>query len=339
MPKISVIIPVYNSEVFIEQCIQSLKNQSFTDFEAILIDDASTDTSLSRIANATKDDDRFVVIEQTENKGPSATRNIGMDYAKGEYITFLDSDDQFVPSAFRTLYNMATQHELDLIDFAGAPAYETEQVKELWTENIDKRSPIPGVLTGKELFCEYIRLNEYYVALYLHFFRRSLLEEGPLRLEEGIIHEDVLFTPLLHSRAQRAMLLPELLYQRNIRFNSLVTSPRGIYNVRCMFTVITRLETWLQENVNTFSKDYIEALTQYLWGLKKIMAYDILRCAGDELAHFKAGLSHQDYAQFNLIGMQLANEIRELESSKTWKLAKGFANLPKIATRIARKKK
>lgn len=92
-PKVSIIIPVYKSKDYIGNCIQSLLAQQFTDWEAILIDDGSPDECGVICDNLSKKDSRFIVIHQT-NQGQAAARNVGIDVSRGDYIMFLDSDDE-----------------------------------------------------------------------------------------------------------------------------------------------------------------------------------------------------------------------------------------------------
>ena len=92
MTKISVIIPVYNSEKFLKKCLDSIINQTLNDIEIICIDDGSTDKSLRILNNFADKDNRITIINQ-KNSGPSAARNKGIENAKGEYIGFVDSDD------------------------------------------------------------------------------------------------------------------------------------------------------------------------------------------------------------------------------------------------------
>lgn len=102
-PRISVIIPVYNSEKYLQMTLQSLKNQTFADFEAICVDDGSTDESLHILEKFAADDGRFKIYRQ-ENAGGSAARNKGLDKAIGEYIAFLDNDDILHPQYLEILY-------------------------------------------------------------------------------------------------------------------------------------------------------------------------------------------------------------------------------------------
>ena len=113
-PKVSVIVPVYNAEKYLERCINSLKNQSLEDIEIILVDDSSTDSSLEICSKMAEKDLRIKVIH-TVNEGAGYARNAALEIATGEYIGFLDSDDFAEPDMFKTLYEKAVQYNSDLV--------------------------------------------------------------------------------------------------------------------------------------------------------------------------------------------------------------------------------
>lgn len=113
-PTVSVIIPVYNAQEGIKQCLDSLLNQSFTDFEIILLNDGSTDNSLEVIKKYAADNDFIRVIDK-ENEGVAKTRNKGIQLANGKYIVFIDNDD-FVDSDYlERFYNEIDQEQLDIV--------------------------------------------------------------------------------------------------------------------------------------------------------------------------------------------------------------------------------
>ena len=113
-PTVSVIIPVYNAQEGIKQCMDSLLNQSFTDFEIILLNDGSTDNSLEVIKKYAADNDFIRVIDK-ENEGVAKTRNKGIQLANGKYIVFIDNDD-FVDSDYlERFYNAIDQEQLDIV--------------------------------------------------------------------------------------------------------------------------------------------------------------------------------------------------------------------------------
>lgn len=113
-PIISVVVPVYNVEYYLDACVQSVLNQSFTNFELILVDDGSTDSSGTKCDEWKKCDGRIHVIHKP-NGGVSDARNVGIVHAQGQYIALLDSDDYFLPDWLKNLYEAAMQSNADIV--------------------------------------------------------------------------------------------------------------------------------------------------------------------------------------------------------------------------------
>lgn len=118
IPLISIVIPVYNSELFLHQCIESVLNQSFSDFELILIDDGSVDSSGKICDEYAKKDYRVVVIHK-KNEGPTVARKLGVEIATGLYVMFLDSDDYYKEGLLRCLSEIIEKYSTDVIVFNG----------------------------------------------------------------------------------------------------------------------------------------------------------------------------------------------------------------------------
>ncbi len=116
LPKITIIIPIYNVEKYLCRCLDSVKNQTFTQYQAILIDDGSLDKSGKIAENYASIDKRFVVVHK-KNGGVSAARNDGLDMATGKYIMFLDSDDCIHPQTMEILYTLAEQENVGVVSF------------------------------------------------------------------------------------------------------------------------------------------------------------------------------------------------------------------------------
>lgn len=110
---VSILLPVYNVEKFLEKCIVSILNQTYTNFELILVNDGSTDSSLEICRRMEKQDSRIRVVDKP-NGGLSSARNAGLEAAQGEYILFLDSDDWIEPDMLECLYSLMTEHHADL---------------------------------------------------------------------------------------------------------------------------------------------------------------------------------------------------------------------------------
>lgn len=113
LPKVSVILPVYNTEKYLDKCLISIKKQTLKSIEFIVIDDGSTDKSYEIIQKYAKNDKRFRIFHQ-KNKGVGKTRNFGIKKAKGKYIGFIDSDDYVSSNYFEELYNITEKYGADI---------------------------------------------------------------------------------------------------------------------------------------------------------------------------------------------------------------------------------
>ena len=117
IPKISIIIPIYNREKFILRILRSIQNQSMKDFEIIFVDDFSTDSSVNLIKTYQKEDERIILIEHPKNEGTLIARNDGVIKAKGEYLLFADSDDLLLPNILKASYEIASKENYEIILF------------------------------------------------------------------------------------------------------------------------------------------------------------------------------------------------------------------------------
>ena len=119
-PKVSVIIPVYNTGKYVEEAVCSIMNQTLSELEIIIVNDGSTDDSLQIVTCLQKEDSRIIIHSQ-ENKGLSAARNKGLKYASGDYIYFMDSDDILNRNALKTCFDKCSSENLDFVYFDAVP--------------------------------------------------------------------------------------------------------------------------------------------------------------------------------------------------------------------------
>lgn len=216
--KFSIIIPVYNVEKYLEQCLNSVLNQTFADYEVICVNDGSTDGSLIILNNFSKKNVRFQVISQ-ENGGLSDARNAGIKAAKGDYIFLLDSDDWIVENALEILNeNIGNQ---DFIVFNGKRFFE-DDTTEMPDKGISEQQ-----LTGWEYYNKYALVPRkfHFVCTVLRLYRREFLLENELFFKKGIYHEDNLFTPVCCYYAKNIKVLPNILYIYRIRAGSITQTP------------------------------------------------------------------------------------------------------------------
>lgn len=210
----SIIIPVYNVEKYLPQCLESLKNQTIGQFEAILVDDGSTD-GCGRICDAwAKKDKRFIVIHK-ENGGLSSARNVGMNLATGDYICFLDSDDSISRSYLFSLSECIAWTNADCIMFNGYRFGEKEKTK------IIRHSGIMEPISGIALMNEMIQSRNLWAPVCFYCYKRSLLQNNGLWFKEGILSEDEEFTPRALLCCDKAVYLDECIYNYVFRANSI----------------------------------------------------------------------------------------------------------------------
>lgn len=118
MMKISIVVPVYNMSRYLDKCISSIRNQSYTNLEIILIDDGSIDGSSKIVDKHASFDSRIIAIHE-ENQGESRARNVGLEQTTGDYIAFVDCDDWIEPDIYETLLSAAVSNDLDIVAAAG----------------------------------------------------------------------------------------------------------------------------------------------------------------------------------------------------------------------------
>lgn len=217
-PYFSVVIPVYNVEAYLRDCLDSVVNQSFSDIELVCVDDGSTDGSLKILQEYERRDARIRVISQ-DNMGLSGARNTGIDAACGRYILFLDSDDWIYENDTLVKLYDALDGE-DLLAFDGV-RYD-EQSKEIMVHK-----PIEeGEMGGLDYWERYCLVGSAIptASACMRLYRREFLKEHNLRFEVGIYHEDNLFTPMAAAKAYRVKVTSIAAYVYRQRQGSIMTS-------------------------------------------------------------------------------------------------------------------
>ena len=229
-PKISIIIPFYNVENYIEKCIKSVKNQTFTDFECILIDDESPDNSKQIAEKLIENDSRFKIISQL-NKGLGGARNTGLDNAKGEWIAFLDSDDWWHFDFLEKMYYYATKNSVIMSINSSLPA---------------------GIYTNKE---QLIFFYLTYPTAWNKFYKKQLWET--IRFPEKVYYEDLSTIFQLVFNAERIGFIDDAPICYNLREGSITKhfSRRQLSDKIAIFSIIKqKLEEKEVENKDELLK-------------------------------------------------------------------------------------
>lgn len=231
---ISVIIPVYNVEKYLAECMDSVLGQSYEDYEIILVDDGSTDSGGWMCDAYARKDTRIRVIHQ-DNGGLSAARNTGMRAARGEYIYFLDSDDYIEPRTLEQLTALAEAERADVVFFDGYVFFdECEEDDDVSRYTRESRWPTQN---GRQMLLRLLEREEYRTAVPLMLFRRSYLLEKALWFEEGLIHEDELFTFQVYNADGRVAHCHAKLYARRVRPASIMTASGALRRYDSMLRI------------------------------------------------------------------------------------------------------
>lgn len=214
MPAVSVVIPVYNSEKYVEKCIQSVMAQTLPDLEIIIINDGSTDESGRILRELTQKDSRIVLLEQA-NQGVAAARNQGVEKATGKYITFVDGDDYLQEDYIELMYNLAEKETLDMV-ICGL-TYVDEGGKEL-------NRVVPGVYKRLENEEWTFRVS----AVCSHLYRRELWKRYDVKFQSGERGEDMPISLFFAAICPRINTLPECGYYYVQHASSAIHNFKGL---------------------------------------------------------------------------------------------------------------
>ena len=160
-PRISIIVPAYNIENYIEQCLDSIVHQPFRDIEIICVEDCSTDNTLSVLEFFADKDTRIKVITHDKNKGLSAARNTGIDASAGTYILYLDSDDYLLPDALQRMWEAVQENNLDLLTFCRENFQSDDWSGYVILPTKYRTVSVGSIMTGPELMDLQIRHGEF----------------------------------------------------------------------------------------------------------------------------------------------------------------------------------
>ena len=231
-PKVSVIIPVYNTDKYLPACLDSALNQTLRDIEVICIDDCSSDRSGIILDERAARDDRMTVIHLPENRRQGHARNCGLERATGKYVYFLDSDDMIEPETLEELSKLADGENLDAVFFDNKEKYESEELKKIYVPPFSLRQGKyrDAVVSGGELMEEFLRQNEWTCYPQRIFWRREFLRQNNIRYKVGCEHEDEYFAFAGILTAERVRYVRKQYFTLRIRPNSVMTSPKSPKN-------------------------------------------------------------------------------------------------------------
>ena len=268
---ISVIIPVYNVEKYLRQCVDSVLAQTYQNIEIILVDDGSTDSS-GHICDEYSIQHNRIKILHKQNGGASSARNYGLKHAQGDYVYFLDSDDFLINNAIEKMIVCAANNQADLV-FIEAKSIDEHgnEVKSNYHYHMQYAPQLP--YAAMQLMMEF---KEFHVGTPFFFIKRMLFIENNLTFYEGIMYEDLIMSYQLFSLAQRCSHVHEPIYIRRYRPNSVMTSSKTEKNYVSASTVYREVSAFMKTlPINKQSPNHVIRCAYYALNTYRQMSSDV----------------------------------------------------------------
>lgn len=271
-PLISIIVPVYNVEKYLNECLESIVNQTYENLEIILVDDGSSDNSGKICDEFALKDSRIKVIHK-KNGGLSSARNSGIDIANGEYLSFIDSDDMVDRNFILTLFSLIQKSSLELSSVGFKAFFKSENLDELPDKSYEK------IISDEEYFKNiFIGNDDFRCASCKFLFHKSLFENS--RFPVGELYEDVAIFGEIMVRAKKVIMSDERLYFYRMRDGSIVHSfsPRH-FDFLKQAEILVSIATNKYPNLTPITKYYLSSV-------RMAISFDILKSNSLEFDSF-----------------------------------------------------
>lgn len=230
MPKVSVIVPIYNVEKYLKRCLESLINQTLEDIQIILVNDGSTDNSGIIAKEYLENYKEKIIYLEKENGGLSEARNYGLPYATGEYIAFLDSDDYIDADAYEVMYNKAIEENSDYVECNFIWEYPKKKKIDRIVKYKDKKEMITNVR----------------VVAWNKLIKREIIEKNHIYFPKGLRYEDVEFTYKLIPHLNKFTYVDKEFIHYIQRDNSIANSQNE--RTKEIFTIIDNVVQYYKDN-------------------------------------------------------------------------------------------
>lgn len=269
-PLVSVIIPVYNVEKYLKECVDSVIRQTYQNYEIILVDDGATDSS-GRMCDDYLSINSCVKVIHQENGGLSAARNTGLRASKGEYIYFLDSDDYIEDNTLEHLVELIEKENADAVFFDGYVFFDECEDDQSVSRYVRKERY--KTQYGKEMLYNLLLNKEYRTAVPLMFYRKEYLVDNRLCFLDGILHEDELFTFLVFNANGVVAHCHEQLYARRIRPESIMTGSKMIKRYESLLRIYQEIEDAYKTGkaVGRAANIYMIRIAKSVWGKYQLL--------------------------------------------------------------------
>lgn len=314
MTKVSIIIPIYNVEKYLSQCLESIANQTLKDIEIICIDDGSTDNSLNILNEYKNKDKRFVILTQ-HNEGAANARTKGMKIAKGEYIGFVDSDDWIDLNYYEMLYNKASKEDADIVR-TGFKEFYNDRVKEnSYNKLIKKR-----IKNNKPL-----QRNEHSIVIWNSIYKTEFLRKNKIDYFDTDLPmcHDVMFCSRTDLSARKIFpVYGTFYYYRKGRYGQLITP--SLKRIELALKATTMVTELLNSSQDLEEKIYKDAYKRCIWRLDKNFKEGLSLTSFDEekqteyLNAFISLLNNYRYNDYPLnVYYLLRNNFKSYKETKT----------------------
>lgn len=268
MAKVSVIVPVYNVEDYLTECLESIIEQTYRELEIICIDDCSTDRSLEILKEYAQRDSRIILSENQENCGQAYTRNRGMELATGDYILFVDSDDKICLDLIESCVKVS--EGCDMVCFDYKQIIDRKEYPRQFAYRMEE-----GTYSGELYFTEAVCRDSIIFAPWSKMYSRHFLIKNNISFYNGIVYEDILFGFYCYVNAENVYSLNRKLYTYQIRSDSTMTggvTEKSIGSYVICICELTRiyLQTEYNQKMNHAIEEYIRKVCrEYIGSYRK----------------------------------------------------------------------
>ena len=259
--KISIIIPIYNVATYVERCLYSALNQSYENIELVLVDDCGTDNSMNIVSEVVEKyvgNKKILLFKHEHNLGLSAARNTGIKNATGDYLLFLDSDDEIPLNAVELLLEATNEN----------PDFVIGNIKVLGSDKFSFYFSIPsGVIQGNELILDSFIKDKWYSMAVNKLIKKEFLLNHHLFFKEGILHEDELWSFILATKANKMSVVKDYTYHYYIR-NDSITGKISIRNYESNGIILCEKKKIIDEINNVDFHSYMmEKIVDFYYSL------------------------------------------------------------------------
>ena len=275
VPKISIVIPIYNVEKYLRDCLDSCVNQTMEDIEIICVDDCSPDNSIQILEEYSQKDSRIKIFRHEINKNLGSARNTGLQNATGEYVWFVDSDDYIDTKACQILYEAIKDFNVDILCFSALNFTEENDVRKFSHSYYFQGIQINKIYHPKTNWRE-INFSNLNVSACMYLTKKSVIQNFKFR--EGVWHEDTDFTPILLASVNAFCYVPYTAYFRRLHKFSITQNPISQKRLEDYIKMLQSLDDFVKKNkVNEYhflykflicQIDYIFELYRSVKGIK-----------------------------------------------------------------------